>query len=85
MIPKLPEQVSEPQFLLVPHLPSKRTCTYLQTRKDHTLDSKKTKTFNRRDSHLVTHDTTNHPLHCLSKPERTGRPVFNVVWSNVTE
>jgi hypothetical protein len=48
------------------------------------LDSTKkefAKTINSRYSLVVTHPTTNLPAHGLSTAERTGSPVFHVLWS----
>jgi hypothetical protein len=42
---------------------------------------KKSKTINSRYSLVVTHPTTNLPAHGLSTAERTGSPVFHVLWS----
>ena len=42
---------------------------------------KKCKTINSRYSLVVTHPTTNLPAHGLSTAERTGSPVFHVLWS----
>jgi hypothetical protein len=39
------------------------------------------KTINSQYSLVVTHPTTNRPVHGLSTAERTGRPVFHVLWS----
>src|SRR5271163_3496107 len=39
------------------------------------------KTINSRYSLVVTHPTTNLPAHGLSTAERTGNPVFHVLWS----
>ena len=47
--------------------------------------NKKTKTYNRRDSLVVTHPTTNLPACGLSTAERTGSPVFHTLWSYVTD
>ena len=44
---------------------------------------KKTKTYNSRDSLVVTHPTTNRPACGLSTAERTGSPVFHTLWSYV--
>ncbi|PYI29878.1 hypothetical protein BP00DRAFT_478314 [Aspergillus indologenus CBS 114.80] len=44
---------------------------------------KNTKTYNRRDSLVVTHPTTNLPACGLSTAERTGSPVFHTLWSYV--
>jgi hypothetical protein len=41
------------------------------------------KTFNSGYSLVVTHLTTNPPVRCLNRAERTGSLVFNVLWSNV--
>jgi hypothetical protein len=44
---------------------------------------KKTKTYNRRDSQMVTHSSTSRPVQCLCMAERTGCPVFTDLWSYV--
>ncbi|PYH88967.1 hypothetical protein BO71DRAFT_337702, partial [Aspergillus ellipticus CBS 707.79] len=41
------------------------------------------KTYNRRDSLVVTHPTTNLPACGLSTAERTGSPVLHTLWSYV--
>jgi hypothetical protein len=41
------------------------------------------KTFNSGYSLVVTHLTTNPPVHCLNRAERTGSLALNVLWSNV--
>jgi hypothetical protein len=41
------------------------------------------KTYNRRDSQMVTHSSTNRPVQCLCMAERTGCPVFTDLWSYV--
>jgi hypothetical protein len=46
---------------------------------------KNSKTINSRYSLVVTHPTTNLPAHGLSTAERTGRPVFHVLWSIAKE
>ena len=43
----------------------------------------KRKTYNSRDSLVVTHPTTNQPACGLSTAERTGSPVFHTLWSYV--
>ncbi|KAF1928495.1 uncharacterized protein M421DRAFT_62465, partial [Didymella exigua CBS 183.55] len=43
----------------------------------------KTKTYNSGYSLVVTHLTTNPPVRCLNRAERTGSLVFNVLWSYV--
>ena len=42
-----------------------------------------TKTYNRRDSQMVTHSSTSRPVQCLCMAERTGCPVFTDLWSYV--
>ena len=41
------------------------------------------KTYNSGDSLVVTHLTTNPPVHCLYMAERTGSLILNVLWSYV--
>ena len=48
-----------------------------------TKKKKKTKTYNSGYSLVVTHLTTNPPVRCLNRAERTGSLVFNVLWSYV--
>ena len=43
------------------------------------------KTINSRYSLVVTYPTTNLPAHGLSTAERTGSPVFHVLWSIAEE
>ena len=43
----------------------------------------KIKTYNRRDSQMVTHSSTSRPVQCLCMAERTGCPVFTDLWSYV--
>ena len=43
----------------------------------------KAKTYNSRDSLVVTHPTTNLPACGLSTAERTGSPVLHTLWSYV--
>jgi hypothetical protein len=45
--------------------------------------NKKAKTYNSGYSLVVTHLTTNPPVHCLSTAERTGSSIFSVLWSYV--
>ena len=42
------------------------------------------KTYNSRDSLMVTHSTTNLPIWCLCMAERTGCPFLTSLWSYVT-
>jgi hypothetical protein len=44
---------------------------------------KKAKTYNRRDSQMVTHSSTSRPVQCLCMAERTGCPVLTDLWSYV--
>ncbi|KEQ83126.1 hypothetical protein M438DRAFT_42049 [Aureobasidium pullulans EXF-150] len=37
----------------------------------------RSKTYSSRDSHVVTHRSTNLPFNCLCMAERTGCPVFS--------
>ncbi|OTA87893.1 hypothetical protein M434DRAFT_55363, partial [Hypoxylon sp. CO27-5] len=46
-------------------------------------DSKKTKTYNTRDSLVVTDPTTNLAVSGLSKGEQTGPRAFQILWSYV--
>ena len=48
-----------------------------------TWDGSKAKTYNRRDSQMVTHSSTSRPVQCLCMAERTGCPVFTDLWSYV--
>jgi hypothetical protein len=45
--------------------------------------TKKILTYNRRDSQMVTHSSTSHPVQCLCMAERTGCPVLTDLWSYV--
>jgi hypothetical protein len=47
------------------------------------IDKAKTKTYNRRDSQMVTHSSTSRPVQCLCMAERTGCPVITDLWSYV--
>ncbi|KAH0134397.1 hypothetical protein KCU67_g16389, partial [Aureobasidium melanogenum] len=40
-------------------------------------NKKEIKTYSSRDSHVVTHRSTNLPFNCLCMAERTGCPVFS--------
>jgi hypothetical protein len=55
----------------------------LRTFRSEKFGSKKTKTYNSGYSPVVTHLTTNPPVHCLSTAERTGSSIFSVLWSYV--
>jgi hypothetical protein len=41
------------------------------------IEVSKDKTYSSRDSHVVTHRSTNLPFNCLCMAERTGCPVFS--------
>ena len=45
--------------------------------------TKEAKTYNRRDSHVVTDHSTSLPVRGLSTGERTGSSVFRDLWSYV--
>jgi hypothetical protein len=49
------------------------------------LQKQSAKTYNRGDSLMVTHLTTNPPVRCLNRAERTGSLVFNALWSYVED
>jgi hypothetical protein len=57
--------------------------TRLLDHQDH--KQKKAKTYNSGYSLVVTHLTTNPPVRCLNRAERTGSLVFNVLWSYVED
>ena len=57
--------------------------TTRKRKKGKTRAKTKTKTYNSRDSHVVTHHTTNLPACGLSTAERTGSPVLHTLWSYV--
>ena len=42
------------------------------------------KEFSNRDSHMVTHCSTNRSIRCLFSAERTGCEIFIVLWPNTT-
>jgi hypothetical protein len=50
---------------------------------EHPHEQKITKTYNRRDSQMVTHSSTSRPVQCLCMAERTGCPVLTDLWSYV--
>jgi hypothetical protein len=54
------------------------------SRKKVMTASKNTKTYNRRDSQMVTHSSTSRPVQCLCMAERTGCPVLTDLWSYVS-
>jgi hypothetical protein len=49
-----------------------------------TKREQKQKTYNRRDSQMVTHSSTSRPVQCLCMAERTGCPVLTDLWSYVS-
>jgi hypothetical protein len=54
-----------------------------QAKMEGTVDETIAKTYNSGYSLVVTHLTTNPPVRCLNRAERTGSLVFNVLWSYV--
>jgi hypothetical protein len=58
-------------------------CAFLYARAEDEQGLKTTKTYNSGYSLVVTHLTTNPPVRCLNRAERTGSLVFNVLWSYV--
>ena len=52
-------------------------------RSEFAAAGQKTKTYNRRDSQMVTHSSTSRPVQCLCMAERTGCPVLTDLWSYV--
>jgi hypothetical protein len=57
----------------------------LRTFHGQKFSNKKAKTYNSGYSPVVTHLTTNPPVHCLSTAERTGSSIFSVLWSYVED
>jgi hypothetical protein len=61
---------------------------FIQPVRDHGVRAKsstvKAKTYNSRDSLMVTHLTTNPPVSCLNIAEQTGCVVLKILWSYVT-
>jgi hypothetical protein len=57
----------------------------LEKAKDLGRKQRQKKTYNSGYSPVVTHLTTNPPVHCLSTAERTGSSIFSVLWSYVKE
>jgi hypothetical protein len=60
-----------------------RKLLWLTRRRMRTRKDEKTKTYNRRDSQMVTHSSTSRPVQCLCMAERTGCPVLTDLWSYV--
>jgi hypothetical protein len=56
---------------------------------DHGVGAKRTtskaKTYNSRDSLMVTHLTTSPPVSCLNIAEQTGCVVLKILWSYVAD
>ncbi|KAG9942893.1 hypothetical protein KCU85_g9076, partial [Aureobasidium melanogenum] len=75
---KKPRQTSSsaivPKALFEPLLNCVKTLTYASITKRGDVESK---TYSSRDSHVVTHRSTNLPFNCLCMAERTGCPVFS--------
>jgi hypothetical protein len=57
--------------------------TRLKCMMGRVMEQKDAKTYNSGDSLVVTHLTTNPPVHCLYMAERTGSLIFSVLWSYV--
>jgi hypothetical protein len=61
-----------------------KLCKGATAKKPTCMDpEQKTKTYNRRDSQMVTHSSTSRPVQCLCMAERTGCPVLTDLWSYV--
>ncbi|KAF2786098.1 hypothetical protein K505DRAFT_400089 [Melanomma pulvis-pyrius CBS 109.77] len=56
---------------------------FVKIQESWTGAKRKSKTYNSRDSPMVTHLTTSPPVLCLNRAERTGSLVFKVLWSYV--
>jgi hypothetical protein len=67
------------------NIPTARLHCVLRTFCSQKSGNKKAKTYNSGYSPVVTHLTTNTPVHCLSTAERTGSSIFSVLWSYVEE
>ena len=63
----------------------KQTPQHMAAEKAKLSKKDKRKTYNSRDSHVVTHHTTNLPACGLSTAERTGSPVLHTLWSYVLD
>jgi hypothetical protein len=72
-----------------PTMNHKTTCNHLlcipSSVKWCMIDKTKCKTYSSRDSHVVTHRSTNLPFNCLCMAERTGCPVFSWLWPYVLD
>ncbi|KEQ83948.1 hypothetical protein M438DRAFT_319769 [Aureobasidium pullulans EXF-150] len=56
---------------ILKHIPPEVACR--EQKRKSSMD----KTYSSRDSHVVTHRSTNLPFNCLCMAERTGCPVFS--------
>ena len=74
---------TRPSTYTLPSLPLSTLTSLQKNKMICSLRSQKTKTYNSRDSLVVTHPTTNRPACGLSTAERTGSPVFHTLWSYV--
>ena len=63
-------------------VPAARYATVSQEKNRLSYDVR-AKTYNRRDSQMVTHSSTSRPVQCLCMAERTGCPVLTDLWSYV--
>jgi ribosomal protein L33 len=59
--------------------PTSKNYTNSTSKKKHKAKIK-SKTYNRRDSQMVTHSSTSRPVQCLCMAERTGCPVLTDLW-----
>jgi hypothetical protein len=69
---------------LVDHVDEEKTQS-AQSHAVHRMSKRQAKTYNSGYSLVVTHLTTNPPVRCLNRAERTGSLVFNVLWSYVKD
>ena len=84
-LPPYPLIHNEPIFFA--HAPfSKPSFKGILTSKHGSSEAKiMAKTYNSGDSLVVTHLTTNPPVSCLNRAERTGSLVLKILWSYVVE
>ena len=72
-----------PIIFAVPAKPRRYTQCECWRQAKNRLPLQKAKTYNRRDSQMVTHSSTSRPVQCLCMAERTGCPVLTDLWSYV--
>jgi hypothetical protein len=78
-----PESVAETKATDFARQPNPLSSTGAQKGIESAFKVKKAKTYNRRDSQMVTHSSTSRPVQCLCMAERTGCPVLTDLWSYV--